>query len=45
MDLQFWGWQCRIAHVDVSIRMHFELEGGDNLFQFVLGKPPQIALR
>jgi hypothetical protein len=45
MDLRFSGWPCRIIHFDVIFRTLFELEGGDNLFQFVLREPPQIPLR
>jgi hypothetical protein len=42
IDLRFWGCRCRITHIDVSIRMRmpFELEGGDNHFQFDLREPP-----
>jgi hypothetical protein len=44
VNLRFSGWPYRLAHVDVSISLPLELEGGDNLFQFVLREPPQISL-
>jgi hypothetical protein len=43
MELRLPGCPCWITHADVSIP--FELKGGDQLFQVVLRKPPQIALR